>query len=311
MALDVPPGWHVYANPTGLDDVPPIAAHARAGQPLQQIERVAYPPGAARALASTGRGEGRRLRGQGPLLVSLPAGAGNPDAAPFVAPALTFTVAYQRATTASAWPGAAESDAGCTRMMGDAFGRSGPGRRRRTLAGLGGQLDLPVLEVDGGAAAEEVDEGDELVAFAAADHAALHAGQGPGQDRDAAPTGTIGSGTTTRPEPSIVWICRRSWPRAPWSATSRIRASRLPFSDARARAVAAEEQVAREERQDRPRLPPLGGAILVDHLGQVVGDPLGAEVARRRLLLAGPGVQAPPRRPSGPSPFGSFQRSGG
>lgn len=55
-------------------------------------------------------------------------------------------------------------------------------------------LDLPVLEVDGGPSAEEMNYGDELVALAAADHGADQAAQGAAFDPDEAADGNGGLG---------------------------------------------------------------------------------------------------------------------
>jgi len=53
VSLTVKSGWHVYANPAGVEGIPPTRVSA--DDPAVKVERVDYPPGVAKALASSGK----------------------------------------------------------------------------------------------------------------------------------------------------------------------------------------------------------------------------------------------------------------
>lgn len=54
LILDVKDGWHVYANPTGVEGIKPTRVTLENGQGAT-LSRVEYPPGAAKVLASSGK----------------------------------------------------------------------------------------------------------------------------------------------------------------------------------------------------------------------------------------------------------------
>ena len=53
LSLTVKQGWHVYANPTGVEDVPPTRVSVH--EPAVKIVKVDYPPGVAKLLTSSGK----------------------------------------------------------------------------------------------------------------------------------------------------------------------------------------------------------------------------------------------------------------
>jgi hypothetical protein len=78
-------------------------------------------------------------------------------------------------------PSAGQPHLGRTRREQSGQIGTGPSFRPRSLRH---QFDLPILQIDGGTAAQEVDDGDELVTLCAADHFSYHPGQGPSRDPD-------------------------------------------------------------------------------------------------------------------------------
>src|SRR5262249_48405941 len=89
LTLTVKPGWHAYANPTGVDGIPPTRVTLDPGQGASLV-RADYPPGAAKLLASSGAEKVALYEGKTPipLRVRLDPGQDAPSS-------LTFTVSYQ------------------------------------------------------------------------------------------------------------------------------------------------------------------------------------------------------------------------
>jgi hypothetical protein len=54
VSLDIKPGWHVYANPTGVDFLKPTSLALAPGQPAGQAE-ARYPKGRSKVLGSLGK----------------------------------------------------------------------------------------------------------------------------------------------------------------------------------------------------------------------------------------------------------------
>jgi hypothetical protein len=90
ISLNVKPGWHVYANPTGVEGVPPTRVTLDPGQGMT-IRDVAYPAGVAKVLGATGAEKVALYEGKVALRVRLRREPGaKPPAGPF-----RFTVSYQ------------------------------------------------------------------------------------------------------------------------------------------------------------------------------------------------------------------------
>jgi DsbC/DsbD-like thiol-disulfide interchange protein len=53
LTLSVKPGWHVYANPPGVETLKPTTVALAADQPAALV-RIEYPAGASKVLASSG-----------------------------------------------------------------------------------------------------------------------------------------------------------------------------------------------------------------------------------------------------------------
>jgi DsbC/DsbD-like thiol-disulfide interchange protein len=54
VALEVKKGWHIYANPTGVDILKPTTLTLEPGQPAGGLE-VSYPKGQSKVLGSLGK----------------------------------------------------------------------------------------------------------------------------------------------------------------------------------------------------------------------------------------------------------------
>jgi hypothetical protein len=156
-------------------------------------------------------------------------------------------------------------------------------------------LDVPILKLNGRPLPQELDDRDEVVAFAPPDNQADEALQWPGQDPDRG-TGRV-CGLTHDGEPRgeqavdpaeiadqalLVGNLQHAGQAVPPQGLN------SPVG------VATEESVAWEERDDRPDFPPPGGVGLPDRLRQVEAEPPVEQVPRRRLFLPGLRVQAPP-----------------
>ena len=158
-------------------------------------------------------------------------------------------------------------------------------------------FDLPVLQVDHRAAAQEADHGHELIALRPADHLSDHAGQRASRDSNSRPDGhhVFRGDRQARAQHGVNLL---------EVACQRVLIYDLDHTDQsmgaqRGQAVveiSLQEQVAHEERHNRLDFPPLGRAGLFQHLGQVIDDPQGAEVAGRRFFLTRLCMQAPPNR---------------
>ena len=61
-SLDIKAGWHIYANPTGVEILKPTTLALEPDQPAGRLE-VNYPKGQAKVLGSLRQREGRALRG--------------------------------------------------------------------------------------------------------------------------------------------------------------------------------------------------------------------------------------------------------
>ena len=93
LALTVKPGWHVYANPSGVDGIPPTRVTVDPGQGYV-VDRVEFPPGDPKVLAASGKEKVNLYEGTVALVVRLkpdPADARKPDPAVGV----RLTVHYQ------------------------------------------------------------------------------------------------------------------------------------------------------------------------------------------------------------------------
>ncbi|MGE3822003.1 MAG: protein-disulfide reductase DsbD domain-containing protein, partial [Isosphaeraceae bacterium] len=84
------PGWHAYANPTGIEGLPPTRLSLDPDQPAALLE-LTYPKGVSKVLAANGAEAVALYEGEVPLRAKVRI---DPAAKPG-ALTLKFTVAYQ------------------------------------------------------------------------------------------------------------------------------------------------------------------------------------------------------------------------
>ncbi len=90
LTLSVKPGWHVYANPSGVETLKPTTVALAADQPATLV-KVEYPAGASKVLASSGDEKVNLYEGKATLTARVRLAR---DLKPG-ASALTFQVRYQ------------------------------------------------------------------------------------------------------------------------------------------------------------------------------------------------------------------------
>ena len=90
LTLTVKDGWHAYANPTGIDELPPTRVVLDPGQGATLVS-VDYPPGVAKMLAAVGKEKVSLYEGK----TALKARVRLAEGARAVPSSLTFTVHYQ------------------------------------------------------------------------------------------------------------------------------------------------------------------------------------------------------------------------
>jgi uncharacterized protein len=91
LTLAIKPGWHVYANPTGVEAIPPTRVTLEPGSGWA-IDHVDYPPGVAKVLASSGQEKVALYEGKVSLIVHLEPAAG---ASTWVDTPLKFALQFQ------------------------------------------------------------------------------------------------------------------------------------------------------------------------------------------------------------------------
>jgi uncharacterized protein YyaL (SSP411 family) len=90
LTLKMKPGWHTYANPTGIETMRPTAVSLAVGQPAELVA-VKYPAGQEKVLASVGTEKVKLYEGEVIVTAHLRL---DPAARPGAA-TLTFKVSYQ------------------------------------------------------------------------------------------------------------------------------------------------------------------------------------------------------------------------
>jgi len=170
-------------------------------------------------------------------------------------------------------------------------------RASRSTGSLNDLFHLPILQVDHRSPAQEANHGHELIPLGAAQHLTNHPGQGAGHDADRRTDGNcvFRGDRQARAEHGIdlAEIARQCLLVADLDHTHQ------PIGAQREQSIveiALQEHVAREQRNDRLNLPPLGRATFFQHLGKIVDHPQIAEISGGRFFLTGLGVQAPPDR---------------
>ena len=127
---------------------------------------------------------------------------------------------------------------------------------------------LPVIELDGRASAEELDDGDEVIALAAADDGAHHPHERAGLDPDPGPDGHdwLGEDGESRGE-HLVDLAQVVDQGVLLEDFQDIRQAIGPQRLKPGEVIATKEKVAGEQRNNRPDLPPLRRAVDLDDLG--------------------------------------------
>jgi hypothetical protein len=172
-----------------------------------------------------------------------------------------------------------------------------------SMVGLFAYLfDLPVLQVDHRAAAQEVNHRHELIPLRPANHLTDHAGQWAGCDSNGCPDRhrVFRGDRQARAQHGVNLLevaCQCLLIDDLDHAHQPVTAQREhPVVD-----ISLHEHIAGEERDNRLDSPSLGRASFFQYLGEVIDGPLGPEVTGRRLFLSRLSMQAPPDRlPIGP-----------
>ena len=170
--------------------------------------------------------------------------------------------------------------------------------RNSSVSGLFGNLfDLPVLQVDHRAAAQEADDRHELIPLRPADHLTDHAGQGAGCNSNSCPDRhrLFGRDRQARAQHGVnlLEVARQSF------LIDDLDHANQSVAAQREQAVvdiSLHEHVTREERDNRLDFPSLGRASFLHYLGKVIDGSLGPELTGRRLFLSRFCMQTPPNR---------------
>jgi hypothetical protein len=159
------------------------------------------------------------------------------------------------------------------------------------------RLELPLLELDHGATAEEVDGGDEVVALPPAHDLAHDPRQRAGRDPDSRAHRQLGLRRDGQPRRQhgvdVLEVVRQRF------LIEHLEHAHEPVAAERDQSIvgiAIQEHVSGEQWDDGFDFPALRRARLFHDLGKVVIDPFLAQIAGDRFFLPGLGVQAPPDR---------------
>ena len=194
-------------------------------------------------------------------------------------------------------PDAANPRAGQEFQVPDSSVHAGVSLRSHPASSVDDLFDLPVLQVDHRAAAQEVDHRHELIPLRPADHLADHAGQRTGCDSNGCPDRhDVFRGDRQARAQDGVHLTEVACQRL---LINDLDHAHQPVAAQREQAVVditLQEHVTREERDNRLDFPSLGRASFFQYLGKVIDGPQGPELAGRRLFLSRLCMQAPPDR---------------
>ena len=156
-------------------------------------------------------------------------------------------------------------------------------------------LDLPVLELNGRAPAQEPNQGHELVALTTPDYLADQAAKGSARDANESPhgRGRLLDNREARAQHPVD-LSQVAFQRCLVDHVEHPHEPVPSQGGEPGNTITPEKQISREQGHDRPDQTPLGGSALARDLGQIIRNPLLAEFSGDGFFLAGLGMQAPP-----------------
>lgn len=164
-------------------------------------------------------------------------------------------------------------------------GRSLPAAGDRSV---GNDLHLPVLQINGSAAAKEPDQGHELITLRPANHLTDHTGERARRDANGRSNGhrvfRSHRQAGAQHGVNLLEVARQcllivNFEHAHQTVRTKGRQPGI--------LIPLQEQITHEKRYNRMNFPPAGGMTVLEDLGQVVGEPQSLQVARGRFFLTG------------------------